>query len=114
MDGVGPGTGTPIILLPSVPLCLFMAMCCVYAKAAGGEILWPAPIQTRSFLPLSRQTETPPERYAIQRNIEKNIYFYALNPEAKDLSFETDKPFITLLPSGQKPAAGSGRKTDYH
>ncbi len=64
-----------------------------YSKEAGDPVAKAYP--NTAFLPLSRQTETLPERYAIQRNIEKNIYFYALNPEVTDLSFETDKPFIT-------------------
>ncbi|NHE59225.1 D-alanyl-D-alanine carboxypeptidase [Cyclobacterium plantarum] len=64
-----------------------------YAKTAEDPLAKAYPNTT--FLPLSRQTETVPEKYAIQRDIEKNIYFYALNPETTDLSFETDKPFIT-------------------
>lgn len=64
-----------------------------YSKKAEDPLANAYPNTT--FLPLSRQTETLPEKYAIQRDIEKNIYFYALNPEEADLSFETDKPFIT-------------------
>ncbi|MFO7826178.1 MAG: D-alanyl-D-alanine carboxypeptidase [Cyclobacterium sp.] len=64
-----------------------------YSKQAGDPLAKAYP--NSPFLPLSRQTETVPENYAIQRDIGQNIYFYALNPEAPDLTFETDKPFIT-------------------
>ena len=64
-----------------------------YAKAAGDPLASAYP-NTSFFNPFPAD-RNPAGKVCHQRNIEKNIYFYALNSEAKDLSFETDKPFIT-------------------
>ncbi|WP_162342597.1 D-alanyl-D-alanine carboxypeptidase [Cyclobacterium salsum] len=48
-----------------------------------------------ALLPLSKQIDNTPDSYVIRRDFERNIFSYALNPEAGELTFETDKPFIT-------------------
>lgn len=48
-----------------------------------------------ALLPLSKQIDDTPDSYVIRRDFERNIFSYALNPEAGELTFETDKPFIT-------------------
>ncbi|WP_375584753.1 D-alanyl-D-alanine carboxypeptidase [Cyclobacterium xiamenense] len=64
-----------------------------YSKIAASPIADVYPNST--FLPLSKQMGELPEKYSIRRDFERNLFYYALNPEVKELAFETDKPFIT-------------------
>ncbi|MDN3687447.1 D-alanyl-D-alanine carboxypeptidase [Cyclobacterium jeungdonense] len=64
-----------------------------YSKEADAPVAKAYPYT--ALLPLSKQIDNTPDSYVIRRDFESNIFSYALNPEAGELSFETDKPFIT-------------------
>ncbi|WP_162419333.1 D-alanyl-D-alanine carboxypeptidase [Cyclobacterium roseum] len=64
-----------------------------YSKQADAPVAKAYPYT--ALLPLSKQIDNTPDSYVIRRDFERNIFTYALNPEAGELTFETDKPFIT-------------------
>lgn len=64
-----------------------------YSKEADAPVAKAYPYT--ALLPLSKQIDNTPDSYVIRRDFESNIFSYALNPEAGELTFETDKPFIT-------------------
>lgn len=61
-----------------------------FGKKAGTSLdFTPEHFKSNSF------EDIPSDRYSILREKDKNVYHYGLNASLGDLSFETDKPFIT-------------------